>query len=86
MGALVCWHPDLSGGDRVTLQTQQVCSVGRGGARVAQWFHEDLEPSQEASQAGFSFCHGVFLCASTNDCVLSSFVLTVFLLGQYLKQ
>lgn len=66
-----------------SVQTLQVCSVGRGGARAAQWFQEDFEPSQEASQYGFSFCHDVFLCASTSDCVVSSIVLRVFLLDQY---
>lgn len=55
-------------------------------ARAAQWFHEDFEPSQEASQDGYSFCHDVFLCASTSDCVASLIVFTVFLLDQYLKQ
>lgn len=69
-----------------SVQTQQMCSVGRGGARATQWCHEDFEPSQEASQYGFSFCHGVFLCATTSDCVVSSIVLTVLLLDQYLKQ
>lgn len=55
-------------------------------ARAAHWFHEDFEPSQEASQYGFSFGHDVFLCVSTSDCVVSSIVFTVFLLDQYLKQ
>lgn len=45
--------------------------------RAAQWFCEEFEPSQEASQDGFSLCHGVVLCASSSDCVVSSIVLSL---------